>query len=262
MRDSIIFYRSFYEAIDELPLEMQAKVYKAIFEYSLNFKELTLEGLPKTIFTLIKPQLDANNKRFENGKKGGRKLDKNNQNRTKTEPKPKQEESKTEANNNVNNNDNVNDILLEKETKEDIFLKENLQPENLEEITIEPLVQPPEKEIIQDKLKIPDDFKPIWKEWKEYRKDRKIKNYAGIKWEQKAVDKLFDLSKGNADTARKIINESITNTWTGFFKLNENEKGNSKTSANNSGKGRRIAKCDPKELAKLLARDAEMGNLL
>ena len=131
MRDSIIFYRSFYEAINELPPDVQAKVYSAIFEYSLNFNEVVLEGLPKTIFTLIKPQLDANNKRFENGKKGGRKKSEENQEETKTEPKTNQEKNETEPNNNVNVNVNVNenvnnnDILLEKETKEENLSKEN-----------------------------------------------------------------------------------------------------------------------------------------
>ena len=111
MRDSIIFYRSFYEAIKELPDDVQVKVYSAIFEYSMNFNEVDMSGLPKTIFTLIKPQLDANNKRFENGKKGGR----GNQNETKTKPKANQNETKTEANNNVNVNDNVNDNVNERE---------------------------------------------------------------------------------------------------------------------------------------------------
>jgi len=100
MRDSIIFYRSFYEAIKELPENIQSQVYSAIFEYSLNFNEPQLEGISKTVFTLIKPQLDANNKRFENGKKGGRK--------TKKEPKDNQNETKSEPNNNANANNNVN----------------------------------------------------------------------------------------------------------------------------------------------------------
>ena len=56
MRNSIIFYRSFYDAIKELEPDVQAVVYNAIFEYSLNFNEVVLNGLPKTIFTLIKPQ--------------------------------------------------------------------------------------------------------------------------------------------------------------------------------------------------------------
>jgi hypothetical protein len=103
MRDSLIFYRSFYEAINELPKETQAEVYHAIFEFSLNYKEIELSGLSKTIFTLIKPQLQANNKRFENGTKP-----KHKQNESKTEAKDKQDLSKSEANNNNNVNNNKN----------------------------------------------------------------------------------------------------------------------------------------------------------
>ena len=103
MRDSLIFYRSFYEAINELPKETQAEVYHAIFEFSLNFKEIELSGLAKTIFTLIKPQLQANNKRFENGTKP-----KHKQYNSKTEATDKQDLSKSEANNNVNVNNNKN----------------------------------------------------------------------------------------------------------------------------------------------------------
>jgi len=112
MRDSVIFYRSFYEAINELPKEIQADVYSAIFEYSLNGEELVLTGLPKTIFTLIKPQLEANNKRFENGKHGGRpkKQPEQEQEQIENKPNDNQIETKHEANNNVNvnNNDNLN----------------------------------------------------------------------------------------------------------------------------------------------------------
>jgi len=103
MRDSLIFYRSFYEAINELPKETQAEVYHAIFEFSLNFKEVELSGLSKTIFTLIKPQLEANNKRFANGTKPKVK-----QVESKTEAKQKQDLSKSQANNNNNVNNNKN----------------------------------------------------------------------------------------------------------------------------------------------------------
>lgn len=98
-RDSFIFYRSFYEAIRELADEEQIKVYKAISEYALDGNELELTGVSKAIFTLIKPQIDANTKRYENGKKGGRKP-KQNQNETKTKPN-------VNDNVNVNVNDNV-----------------------------------------------------------------------------------------------------------------------------------------------------------
>lgn len=128
MRDSIIFYRSFYEAISELEPDVQARVYTAIFEYSLNFNEVELSGLPKTIFTLIKPQLDANNKRYKNGRKGGRP----NQAETKEKPKDNQEITKHEANKNVNDNvnknvnDNVNDYrkVLLSEVSSDVVNQE------------------------------------------------------------------------------------------------------------------------------------------
>ena len=99
-RDSFIFYRSFYEAISELPKENQADTYNAIIQYALNQEELELTGISKAIFSLVKPQLDANYKRYENGK----------QKKNKTEANRKQIESKavTNVNVNVNANDNVN----------------------------------------------------------------------------------------------------------------------------------------------------------
>jgi hypothetical protein len=99
-RDTFIFYRSFYEAIIELPEENRCEIFNAIADYSLNFKDPNLSGISKTVWILIKPQLDANNKRFLNGKKPKTKR--------KTEAKQKQKESKTEANNNNNNNNNNN----------------------------------------------------------------------------------------------------------------------------------------------------------
>lgn len=102
-RDSFIFYRSFYEAISELPKENQADTYDAIMQYALNQKEIELTGISKAIFSLVKPQLDANYKKYENGK----------QKKSKKEAKAKQNESKAETNvndnENVNVNENVND---------------------------------------------------------------------------------------------------------------------------------------------------------
>ena len=119
MRDSTIFYRSFYEAIKELSPELQAQVYSAIFEYALNFKETELTGLAKTVFTLVKPQLDANLKRYASGsvpkqKRNGSETEaKAKRKRSEMEAKQKRNRSETEANvnDNVNDNDNVNQNL-------------------------------------------------------------------------------------------------------------------------------------------------------
>jgi len=114
MRDSMIFYRSFYEAIRHLEKNEQAIIYDAIFSYGLDFIEPELKGVSKTIWTLIKPQIDANIKRFNNGKQP-----KSKQEKSKVEAKPKQKASKAEANNNVN--DNVNDKQLNDKLSFDIF---------------------------------------------------------------------------------------------------------------------------------------------
>lgn len=113
MRDSMIIYRSFYEAIKELTKEEQANIYDAIFSYGLDFNEVQLTGISKTVFTLIKPQIDANIKRYNNGLQPKQK-----QEISKTKSKRKQKKSKTEANENVNVNANENEeCKLELESK-------------------------------------------------------------------------------------------------------------------------------------------------
>ena len=106
MRDSFIFYRSFYEAIKDLPRDIKGEIYTAIMEYSLYGKETdNLKPVARSIFTLIKPQIDVNNKRFDNGCKGGRPLKKE----TKEKPSNNQKETKEKPNKNYNVNDNNND---------------------------------------------------------------------------------------------------------------------------------------------------------
>lgn len=116
MRESSIFYRSFYEAVKDLPPENQVEVYTAIFEYALNFKELELTGISKTIFTLIKPQIQANNKKYKTGKLGaeyGKLGGRGKKKKEKETPyKPQQlftETPNVNANENKNDKENVND---------------------------------------------------------------------------------------------------------------------------------------------------------
>lgn len=106
MRESFVFYRSFYDAIKDLPRDVQGEIYTAIMEYSLYGKETdNLKPVARSIFTLIKPQIDVNNKRFDNGCKGGRPLKKE----TKEKPSNNQKETKEKPNKNYNVNDNNND---------------------------------------------------------------------------------------------------------------------------------------------------------
>ena len=90
-RDSVVFYRSFYEAVKELDEADQIKVYNALFAYALDGEDPELSGVPAAIFKLMRPSVDSNNQKFENGSKGGRPK-KPNHNQSETEPKPYEDE--------------------------------------------------------------------------------------------------------------------------------------------------------------------------
>lgn len=124
MRDSLVFYRSFYEAIRELPPEEFKKSVEAIMEYGLNGTEITTSGTAKAIFIMAKPQIDKNNKRYENGTKGGVKPK---QNQTETKPQPKQNQIETKPQPNVNVNDNVNDNELKESIEKRHFVPPTTQ---------------------------------------------------------------------------------------------------------------------------------------
>ena len=69
---SFIFYGSFHEATQELNDAEYGAIMRAINEYALNDVIPELKGTLKMAFLLIKPQIDANKERRENGKGGGR----------------------------------------------------------------------------------------------------------------------------------------------------------------------------------------------
>ena len=71
MKDYFTFYRSYYESIQELPEEDRIVIYEAIMNYMFNGVEPKLSGIPKMIYSLIKPTLLKSKKLSDNGKKGG-----------------------------------------------------------------------------------------------------------------------------------------------------------------------------------------------
>ena len=124
-RENFVFYRSFYEAIMCLNEAQQLEAFRALCAYGFDGDEQTeLSPIARAIFAMAKPQLDANNKRYENGCKGG--APKGNSNAKKQPMVEQKAEQKTTKNNqkqptvdlknnqkqpndNVNVNDNVND---------------------------------------------------------------------------------------------------------------------------------------------------------
>ena len=110
MRDSFIFYRSFYEATKILPAKKRLKIYEMIIELGLNCKKIEeKDELIKSLFTLIEPQIVSNNKKYESGKRGGRPRKTDTSLKTNGfENKKTNGFSEKKANENVNDNDNEN----------------------------------------------------------------------------------------------------------------------------------------------------------
>lgn len=70
IRDSFVFYKSFADAIDLLPEHEQVGAYRAIVRYALTGEEPQIDGMAQIVFTMARPQIDANTKRFHDGHKG------------------------------------------------------------------------------------------------------------------------------------------------------------------------------------------------
>ena len=72
MRESFIFYSSFGALIELLPSKKRLAIYEAIYHYGAHQKEADFSADPQqdAVWRSILPQLKANQKRYENGKKG------------------------------------------------------------------------------------------------------------------------------------------------------------------------------------------------
>lgn len=70
-QESFVFYASFLDAIDLLDDEQsELQVYRAIANYGLRGKETPMNKTARMLFTLIRPQLYANNQKRAAGAKG------------------------------------------------------------------------------------------------------------------------------------------------------------------------------------------------
>lgn len=104
-RDGFIFYESFYDATKCLPDQTKLEAYRLLFEYALyGVEPESDDAIAVGFFKLMRPQIDANNKRRENGCKGGKKDTEAepNDNQTSTKPEPNDNQSLTEAEPNPN----------------------------------------------------------------------------------------------------------------------------------------------------------------
>lgn len=64
----------------------------------------------------------------------------------------------------------------------------------------------------------------LWKDWKDYKLNQHKEKFKAVITEQVAINKLAELSNNRSDTAKKIIEQSISNLWKGLFELKTQNK--------------------------------------
>lgn len=91
-RGQFTFYKSYWDAIEELPAKSQLPILKAIIRYALFGEEpVSLSSVCRAVFLLVKPTLDSSRKKAANGKQGGR-----GNKATESKPKANQKQSASE----------------------------------------------------------------------------------------------------------------------------------------------------------------------
>ncbi len=131
-RDSFIVYKSFFALIKLLPTAAQRlKMHESIYKYSLSEIEPKFaDEDSEAVWSAIMPQLRANNRRYENGLKGGAPKGNDNAKKTTEDSEIKQPKNNLETTNGYdlggneqttkkqpNENENVNDNVNVNENK-------------------------------------------------------------------------------------------------------------------------------------------------
>lgn len=118
MNDGMVFYRSFFEAVEGLSADEFKEAVSAVIRYGIYGEEPEeISQIARVFLTMAKPQIDANNKRRENGRRGGEANGSNTKQIEATESKPKQHEAS--GSNEKQSEAKVKDKVKEKDKDKD-----------------------------------------------------------------------------------------------------------------------------------------------
>jgi len=166
-RDWMVFYRSFYEAWGFLDDNERLDYYDRILNYWIEWVEKEKGEKVEMLFALIKPNIDSNNDKYINWKKGGRPPTK----------KPVVSDKK-------------NQRFRKKKSKEEVEVEEEVDVEDKEEEKVN--VKDKEKKQYKDFVFLTETehaqlLNNYWEKWSAY--IRKLNDYIHQIWERKAKNK-------------------------------------------------------------------------
>ena len=96
-RKQFTWYRSYYDALKELPAEEFRDIVLAVCAYALDGEETELSGVARAIFTLIRPTLEVGRSKAENRSRAEQtslSAEQDSNKREQAENKPEQTENK------------------------------------------------------------------------------------------------------------------------------------------------------------------------
>lgn len=230
-KKSFSFNLNWATAMSEFPPEVRFAIYEMIIHYAATGEiKQDVPETAKVAFCFIKAEMDDDSIEYDakcearkkNGSKGGRPKK---QMPTYAEDAPEnrdcaiQEIPKSEEQNTPYVTSTGSDIVQEAEIIERSPVGEELAKPP----------KAPKKKTEIDMMFVRNDFIPVVNEWLQYKKER------GQTYKQKGFDAfystLMDLSQGDPDKARRIIQQSMANNWAGIFAL-KNTNSDGKITAN------------------------------
>lgn len=195
------FYKSYYEALKEIPEKDKKDIIFAMINYVFEDKKPKLKGINKVIWALIEPNLDKS-KNKSNGNSGA---PIGNQNASKTlENKGNNDTIKKQSKNNQNS-------IKNQSLPHDISYSYSYINNSLSYI------------IINNKNNI-DNIYNLFKEYIKLREDKEYNISETII--NRLVKKLNEYGKTDEDKI-EIISQAINGEWKDFYKLKNNDESKS-----------------------------------
>lgn len=222
-KKSFSFNTNWATAMSGLQPEVRLAIYEMIINYAATGEiNQDVPEMAKVAFCFIKAEMDDDSigydakceARKKNGSKGGR-------------PKkqaPTDADDTTENRDSDNLDNHKSDELPSASINKDVIQgAEIIECDPVGEELAKPPKAPKKKAEI-DTMFVRNDFIPVVNEWLQYKKER------GQPYKQKGFNAfystLLDLSHGDPDKARRIIQQSMANNWAGIFALkNTNSDG-------------------------------------
>ena len=217
-RSNFTFYRSYYEALQELPEKDQTKVLMAVIAYALDGEEKELKGVPKAFFTLIKPTLDSGRKMAKGGTKVKERYEDNltddyTEGEDKVEERLEEGKAKVEARSSKGKG---NEIEIEKEIEIEIDKEKEIEGESEGET----------RKAAKKKRDVFEEFaasdKELLKALRDFEQMRvKIKKPLTDRAKEMVIEKLKTFPP---DQWVQILEQSVMNDWQGLFPLKSEKK--------------------------------------